>query len=286
MEKGNIFVNMLKVNLVYIFINKIKYIMSTLPTALITKASSGIGYELSKILAREKTNLILVARNGNKLEAVKNKLEQKYKISVGVIEEDLSEVNAAEKVINQLQGETIDILVNNTGFGDYGEFARTSWKKEAQMIQLNITTLTQFCKLLLPRMIEQRRGKILNVAAGAIFQPASLMAIYNATKAYILSFSETIATELKDTGVTVTALCPGPTEPWFQEQVISEEPKSVKENEIPTMREIAEYGYQAMKKGRIIAFHGFQNKALANTIRFMPRNMMIDIVNKIQKRVN
>ena len=255
-------------------------------TALITGASNGIGLELAKVHASKGGDLVLVARNKSKLDELKTEFEQQYKIKVYTIGKDLSENNAAQEVYDETQKQniTIDYLINNAGFGDFGMFAETDWNKELQMINLNITTLTQFTKLYLQDMIKRRNGKIMNVASTAAFQSGPTMAVYYATKAYVLSFSEAIDNEVSDKGVTVTALCPGATESGFQAAAAMEESNLVKGKKLPTSKEVAEYGYAAMLKGKTVAIHGFMNWFLANSVRFMPRALVVKVTRKMQDK--
>jgi uncharacterized protein len=252
-------------------------------TALITGASNGIGLELAKIHASKGYNLVLVARNKAKLDTLKVELEQKYSVKILTIGKDLSEINAAKEVYETTtkQNIQVDYLINNAGFGDFGMFVETDWIKEQQMINLNINTLTQFTKLYLKDMVKRRNGKIMNVASTAAFQPGPTMAIYCATKAYVLSFSEAIANEVADKGVTVTALCPGATESGFQAAAAMEKSALVKGKKLPTSQEVAEYGYKAMMKGKTVAIHGFLNWILANSVRFSPRAMIVKISRKM-----
>lgn len=183
-------------------------------TALITGASNGIGLELAKVHASKGGDLVLVARNKAKLDELKAEFENKFKVKVYTIGKDLSADNSAQEVYNETtkQNIKIDYLINNAGFGDFGMFAETDWSKELQMINLNITTLTQFTKLYLQDMLKSKSGKIMNVASTAAFQSGPTMAVYYATKAYVLSFSEAVDNEVSNRGVTVTTLCPGATE--------------------------------------------------------------------------
>lgn len=255
--------------------------------ALITGASNGIGYELAKIHAAKGDDLVLVARSASKLEELKAQLEQQYKIKVHIISKDLSEQNAAEQVYQETTslGLRIDYLVNNAGFGDFGFFAETSWAKEEQMIHLNISTLVHLSKLYLQDMVKRRSGKIMNVASTAAFQPGPTMAVYYATKAFVLSFSEAINNEVSDKGVTVTALCPGATESGFQAAAAMEESALVKGKKLPSSREVAEYGYKAMMQGKAVAIHGTMNAIMANAVRFLPRNLVVKVTRKVQDKV-
>ena len=248
-------------------------------TALITGASNGIGLELAKIHASKGGDLVLVARNKQKLDDLKTELEDHFKIKVYTIGKDLSAPNSAQEVYDETSKAhiQIDFLINNAGFGDFGMFAETDWNKELQMINLNITTLTQFTKLYLQDMIRRKSGKIMNVASTAAFQSGPTMAVYCATKAYVLSFSEAINNEVSDKGITVTALCPGATESGFQAAAAMEESKLVKNKKMPTSKEVAEYGYQAMMKGKVVAIHGLFNYIMANSVRFLPRSIIVKV---------
>jgi len=255
-------------------------------TALITGASSGIGLELAKIHASKGDNLILVARSKSKLDELKLSLEKEFKIKVIVINKDLSEINAAQEVYDEIKKNqiTVDFLINNAGFGDFGMFYETDWNKELQMINLNITTLSHFTKIFLKEMVQRGNGRIMNVASIAAFQPGPTMAVYYATKAYVLHFSEAIANEVEKTGVTITALCPGPTESGFQEAADMQESKLVKGRKLPTSKEVAEYGYKSMMSGKTVAIHGTINYLMANSIRFSPRSLVVKLVRLVQDK--
>ena len=257
-------------------------------TALITGASNGIGLELAKVHASGGGDLVLVARNKTKLQELKTELENTYNIKVYIIGKDLSALDSAKEVYDETtkQNIQIDYLINNAGFGDFGMFAETDWNKELQMINLNITTLTQFTKLYLRDMVKRRSGKIMNVASTAAFQSGPTMAVYYATKAYVLSFSEAIDNEVSDTGVTVTALCPGATESGFQAAAAMEESALVKGRKLPTSKEVAIYGYGAMMKGKPVAIHGMLNWVMANAVRFVPRALVVKLTRKIQDKAH
>jgi short-subunit dehydrogenase len=246
-------------------------------TALITGASNGIGMELAKIHASNGDDLVLVARNKSKLDELKETLEKQFKISVYTIGRDLSEPNAAKEIYDETKGKhiSIDYLINNAGFGDFGMFVETDWEKELQMINLNITTLTLMTKCYLQDMVKRGSGKIMNVASTAAFQPGPTMAVYFATKAYVLSFSEAISNEVSGQGVTVTVLCPGATESGFQAAAAMEQSKLVKGRKMPTAKEVAEYGYAAMMRGETVAIHKTMNYLLANAVRFLPRSIVL-----------
>ncbi|MDJ0615773.1 MAG: SDR family oxidoreductase [Calothrix sp. MO_192.B10] len=256
------------------------------PTALITGASGGIGYELGRIFAKDKYNLVLVARNEAKLTQIANDFRTKFGITVTIIIKDLSLATAPEEIFNQLQQENIivDVLVNNAGFGMYGLFQDTDLSTELQMLQVNVVCLTHLTKLLLKDMVKQGSGKILNVASTAAFQPGPLMAVYYATKAYVLSFSEAIANELEGTGVSVTALCPGPTKSGFQQRAAMEDSKMVKDRKIMDAKTVAQIGYRGLMSGKTVVIPGIKNQLLAQSIRFTPRKLVTKIVRGMQEK--
>jgi len=256
-------------------------------TALITGASGGIGLEFAKVFAREGYNLVLVARSESKLNQLAADLKTKHNIQIRVMAKDLASVTAPQEIFDTLTAENIqiDTLINNAGFAAFGHFAtETNLTDELQMMQLNMITLTLLTKLFLKPMVERRSGKILNVASTASFQPGPLMAVYYATKAYVLSFSEAISRELDGTGVTVTALCPGPTESGFQQRAAMEDSKLV-QNGLMTSAVVAEQGYQGLIAGKTIVIPGLTNKIGALLPRFTPRSMTTRIVMQMQERV-
>lgn len=255
-------------------------------TALITGASNGIGLELAKVHESQGGNLVLVARNKAKLDSLKETFEKQFKVKVYTIGKDLSAAYAAQEVYDETtnQGIQIDYLINNAGFGDFGMFTETSWDKELQMINLNITTLTHFTKLYLQDMTKRKSGKIMNVASTAAFQSGPTMAVYYATKAYVLSFSEAVDNEVRDKGISVTTLCPGATESGFQVAAAMEESALVKGKRLPSSAEVARYGYASMIKGKTVAIHGFMNRILANSVRFLPRSIVVKVTRKMQDR--
>lgn len=260
---------------------------SSIPkTALITGASSGLGYEFAQLFAQDYYNLILVARNEQKLSQLADELTQKYGISVKLIIKDLSQSSASEEVFTEVQQSAIAVsfLINNAGFATYGFFAETDLASELQMMQVNMVALTHLTKLFLPEMLKRQQGKILNVASTAAFQPGPLMAVYYATKAYVLSFSEALANELQGTGVTVTALCPGPTKSGFQKRAAMEQSKLVSGQQMMDAKTVAQIGYQALMTHKTIAIPGLKNKLLALSIRFTPRSLVTQIVRSMQKK--
>jgi len=252
---------------------------------LITGASSGIGLELAEVFAREKHNLILVARSENKLQELKERLEKTYGITAHVIGADLSKHDAAAKLYEMTVSRNwvVETLVNNAGLGALGAFATSAWDKQAEMIQVNITSLTELTRLYLPTMIANKSGKILNVASTAAFQAGPLMSVYYASKAYVLSFSEGLFEELKGTGVSATALCPGPTESNFAKAADMEGLLLFKMLKLPSSRDVAEYGYKALMRNKAIAVHGALNKVISTAgTRLMPRSALRKIVHSMQ----
>ncbi|MGV6828150.1 MAG: SDR family NAD(P)-dependent oxidoreductase [Flavobacteriales bacterium] len=252
--------------------------------ALITGGASGLGYEFAILLAKDQYHLILVDINKEKLSSTKNELEKKYKIDVITITKDLSKQNKAAELFEEIKNLTIDVLINNAGFGLFGHFNTTNWQREEDMLNLHIITTTHLTKLILKGMVERGTGSILNMSSLAAFQPGPLMSIYYASKAYILSFSEAIAQELKGTGVTVTVLCPGQTKTSFQETVSKQSSKNKINFNIACPKEVAKYGYKAMLKGKKVVVPGGFNKFLSQLPRVMPRNTAALIVKKIQEK--
>lgn len=257
-------------------------------TALITGASGGIGLELARIHAQNGDNLVLVARNKIKLDVIKSELESKHPVSVFIISVDLAVADAAKELFDAVQKQNInvDYLINNAGYGDYGFFADSDWEKESRMIQLNISTLTQLTRLFLPEMIHHGGGKIMNLGSVASFQPGPLMAVYCATKAFVLSFSEALNNEVADKGITVTALCPNLTESGFVDASAMNESKMAKGRKLPTAKEVAEYGYKSMMKGRAVAVHGFMTKVMVTSERLVPRSLVVKITRKMMGKTS
>lgn len=253
---------------------------------LLTGASSGIGYELAQEFAKHKHHLILVARSTQKLEELKSEIEKKYEVVAEVISLDLSQPESADQLYKIVQEKNlkVDILVNNAGFGEHGLFVSSKLNRNEDMIVLNILTLTKLTHLFVQDMLKCKRGRILNVASTAAFQPGPLMTVYYATKSYVLSFSEGLYEELKGTGVTVTALCPGPTLSGFQAVAGMEDIELFKIIKIPTSQEVAEYGYKALMNGTVVAVHGVLNSVLAASNGFLPRSLVRKMVMKLQQK--
>jgi short-subunit dehydrogenase len=252
-------------------------------TALITGASGGIGLELAREFAKHKIDVVLVARKAEKLKVLAEELSSAWGIKAIVMAKDLSKPESADELFKEVKqaGLEIGYLVNNAGLPDYGFFSKSDMNKDEDMINVNILSLTKLCRLVLPEMISRKQGKILNLASIAAFQPGPLMAVYYATKSYVLLFSEAIKNELKGTGVTVTALCPGPTQSGFQDAANMQESKLVKGKNLPKAAEVAAYGYRSMMKGKSVAIPGFLNWILVSSGRFAPRDIVTMISRKL-----
>jgi len=240
-------------------------------TVLVTGASGGIGYDLSSIFAENGYNIVLIARNKEKLLALANQAQQMFGVSARVLVKDLTRPNAAEEIYRDLEREGIivDILVNNAGYGLLGNFAFTSKKDELEMIQLNISAVAHMTKLFLQPMIKRGRGRILNVASAAGFLPGPLMANYSATKAYVVSFSAGLAEEVRENGVTVSVLCPGPTFTGFQDRAGIRENSFVK-LVMADSRVVARAGYEGLMAGKLVIIPGFFNKLGSLIARISP----------------
>jgi len=253
------------------------------PTALITGASSGIGYELAKLFAADHHNVVLVARSVGKLTQFADELQQQFGISARPVALDLTAAPAPQFLFDQLQREgiTVDALVNNAGYGRMGKFSELSLEDNLGQIQLNVTALTHLTKLFLAPMLERRAGKILNVASTAGFQPGPLMAVYYATKAYVISFSEALANELQGSGVTVTCLCPGATDTGFQSRAGTENTMLFRKLHPMDAETVARDGYRGLMAGKTLVISGFRNWLLAEATRFGPRKLVTAISRKV-----
>ena len=256
------------------------------PAALITGASGGIGYELAKLFAKDNHDLALVARNGPRLAQVADELQRQFKITVKTLALDLTEPSAPLALFAQLQsaGVAVDVLVNNAGYGQYGEFADVPREESLGQIQLNITALTELTKLFLGPMLERGSGRIMNVASTAGFQPGPLMAVYYATKAYVISFSEALANELADKGISVTCLCPGATETAFAGRAGNDATRLFKNLRPMDAKTVARVGYRGLLKGKTLVIPGFRNWLVAESIRVSPRKMVTSVSRWISER--
>jgi short-subunit dehydrogenase len=253
-------------------------------TALVTGASFGIGLELARIFARENYNLVLVARTADRLRQLASELEKAHGTRSLVLATDLTEPGSSAYVLDQTTraGIAVDVLVNNAGFGQYGLFVENDLEECLRQIQLNVTTLTHLTRLYLPLMLERKSGRILNVASTAAFQPGPLMAVYFATKAYVLHLSEALANELQGTGVTVTCLCPGATATEFHKRANATGMRFLRMGSMDA-RIVAEDGYRALMLGRPVVISGLKNWLVAQAVRFSPRQLVTAITRTVQE---
>ncbi len=252
--------------------------------ALITGASGGIGYELAKIFAQNGWNLILVARSQEKLNSFSKEISKQHGISAHVIVKDLTDPESASELYREveLKSWTVDALVNNAGIGSFGFFSQTDFAVEASLLELNVVTLTKLTKLFLKPMIQRGEGYVLNVASTAAFQPGPLMAVYYASKAYVLSFSEAIADELEGSGVSVTALCPGATLTGFRDAAGMQRSRLYKLR-VMDVKRVAREGYDGMIQRKRVVIPGTLNKVLVSGSRLLPRKLVTKVTRKIQE---
>jgi uncharacterized protein len=255
-------------------------------TALITGASGGIGYELALLFARDGFDCILVARSHDQLNALAARMESEFRVKTLVLPKDLSKATAVDEIYEEVSAASmpVDVLVNNAGFPVYGLFTETDLDTELQMLQVNVVALTQLTKLFLRGMIERRYGRILNLASTAAFEPGPLMAVYYASKAYVLNFSEALANELHGTGVTVTTLAPGPTRTGFQKRGRLEDSRLVQGN-IGDAPSVALAGYRGLMAGKTLVIPGFSNKLIPWIVRVSPRGVVTRVVRRMQERI-
>jgi uncharacterized protein len=251
-------------------------------TALVTGASVGIGRELARLCAQEGYNLVLVARNASRLQQVAGDLEKQFGVSAKYFPFDLTSSAARQFLFGQLESESIaiDVLVNNAGYGKLGAFADIPYEESAGQIELNITALTHLTKLFLAPMLQRKSGRILNVASTAGFQPGPLMAVYYASKAYVISFSEALANEVHGTGVTVTCLCPGLTDTEFQTRAGTERTTLFRRTRPMDAATVARDGFRALLKGKPLVISGMRNRLLMESLRISPRRVVTAVSRK------
>jgi short-subunit dehydrogenase len=245
-------------------------------TALVTGASGGIGLQLARLFAGDRHDLVLVARSEAKLREIGEQLKAAHGITATVIAADLAEPNAARDLVDALRAGSIeiDVLVNNAGVGLSGAFLDNDPQAQRAMLQLNVVGLTELTRLLLPAMVARRSGRILNVASTAAFIPDPLAAVYGATKAYVLSFSEAIGEELRHSGVTVTALCPGATLTGFSTVASAGSTRLYSRLKPMSSVDVARAGYRGLHDGRRVVITGLGNKLLVQSARIAPRRMV------------
>jgi len=253
-------------------------------TVLITGASSGIGLELARCFAADKSQLVLAARNNRAMQSLADELRRQHGIETTVLTADLSRPETPTRVFDELRqsGTSVDVLVNNAGFGAIGEFAGLPLRRQLEMIQVNIAALTELTGLFLPGMMERKRGGVLNVGSVAGFVSGPGMAIYFATKAYVLSFSEALAEEVAGTGLTVTALCPGPTATNFGNVARGPSARHFKAPKM-TAETVARCGHRAFRKGRVLCVPGWQNHFLIFLMRITPRSFQRKTVKSLNQ---
>jgi short-subunit dehydrogenase len=255
--------------------------------ALVTGASGGMGLEFARLLAKDNYNLLLIARSESKLKSIASELEIQYAIKVLIQVKDLSQPSAADEIFEFTHQNNliVDVLINNAGFGNFGFFTETAIQKEIEMVDLNIKTLTVMTKFFVKEMVARGKGKILNIASTAAFQPGPLMAVYYASKAYVLSFSEALSNELQGTGVTVTTLCPGPTQTGFEKAASLQESGLFKTIKPANATDVALVGYKALMKGKTMVIYGWLNKLIVFANRITPRTMIVKIVRKMSEKI-
>ncbi|MBI2620202.1 MAG: SDR family oxidoreductase [Ignavibacteriales bacterium] len=254
-------------------------------TALVTGASSGIGYDLASLLAQNGYNVILVARSKEKLQALAHQAREMFGVSAKVIAKDLSDPSVPAQIFKELKRENIsvDVLINNAGFGSLGAFVSLPTEEQLSQIRLNVLALVHLTKMFLPAMVQQGRGHVLNVASTAGFQAGPLMVSYYATKAFVISFSVGLAHEVRRSGVSVSVLCPGPTATGFQIRA------GIRRNPLLQFtgldsRIVARAGYEGMMAGKTIIVPGVLNKLGTIVVRLFPMNFVARIVGTIQEK--
>ena len=251
--------------------------------ALITGASGGIGLEIARLFARDGIHLLLVARSEDKLSAIKQEIEQQYSVTVHYLPADLSRSESIKSIEDYVEQNRLQIgyLVNNAGFGDYGRFTERDLQKYREMLALNINTLMELTYIYAQKMVERGKGRILNVSSIAALQPVPLMAVYGATKAFVLSFTEAIRNELKKTGVSITALLPGPTATNFFNQAEAYNVPMFRL--VMSPRKVALGAYKALMKGKKRVIPGFLNQCLAFVVNVLPGNLVLNMAVKLMK---
>ncbi len=254
-------------------------------TALVTGASAGIGLELARVFARARHDVVLVARRGEQLRQIAAELEAETRVTATVMVADLAAVDGARNVYERVQSEDIavEFLVNNAGFGTFGPFHQVDPERTMDLVRLNIGALTELSALFLPEMVARGSGRVLNVSSAAAFQPGPLMAAYYASKAYALHLSEALNEELEGTGVSVTALCPGPVRTEFHQVADMETSGLILGRRLISVEEVAEAGYEAMMRGKPYVVPGPASKLLAFSVRFFPRRFVAKFVRRMQE---
>lgn len=254
--------------------------------AVVTGASSGIGLELARLLAAAGHDVVLVARRAEPLAALAGELHRQHGIVATPLPCDLADPAAPARLCAELEarGVVVEVLVNNAGVGSFGPFAESDWHTEREMLQVNVVALLELTRRLLPGMLARGRGRVLNVASTAAFQPGPLMAVYYATKACVLSFSEALANEVRGSGVSVTALCPGPTPTGFQAAAGMQPSILLRSPMRRDAASVARAGFEAMRRGRTLAIPGWLNRIGVLSVRLLPRRVATAAVRFVQER--
>lgn len=253
---------------------------------LVTGASRGIGLEIARCFAMDGNDCVLVARSEEQLHDIKEEFESEYDISVKVIAKDLTSDSAVGKIYDELDDVFVHSLVNNAGFGNYGAFVDHEWEGEEALIDLNITALTELTHRFAGEMVKEGRGRIMNVASTGAFFPAPYLATYDASKAYVLFFTEGVASELARYDIKVSCLCPGATKTKFVEEAgeqADEAAGSIPEFAWAEAQNVAEYGYRALNNGKVVAVHGWLNAFWTTILRYLPRSVVRWIVTRGQE---
>jgi short-subunit dehydrogenase len=252
-------------------------------TVLITGASRGIGLAFSRVFATPDNHLVLVSRDLTKLTEIARELATDFGVRVTTVAKDLTDPRAPAEIFEHLQqtGITIDVLVNNAGERTRGSFATSEIGAALRTIQINVSALTQLTRLALPQMLARGRGRILNVASISAFQPGPFMAVYYATKSFVLSFSEALSHELQGSGVTVTVLCPGATEARVSEKRPSIAGAILRPHRPMDTGTVARIGYDGLRRGKRIVIPGLRNRLLVWTLRFLPRAAVMKLTKAV-----
>lgn len=253
-------------------------------TAIITGASNGIGLEIAKRLAQQEINLVLVARSADKLQEIANKLSQAYHIKCIAMPCDLTQPNAVEDLYKELETVEINFLINNAGCGDFGLFQDISWQKYQQTLNLNIAVLTEMTHRFLPKMLEQKYGQIINIASTAAFQPLPWMAVYAATKSYVLSLSEALNYELKDTSIRVLAICPGATNTGFAAAAEGNQSNNFADGNMSSVSDVADFAVMKILEGQGgVAVHGVKNKVMSLLAPMSPKTLVLRLAANVMQ---
>lgn len=253
-------------------------------TALVTGASGGIGLDLAECFAKDGYDLILTARSADALQKAAETFAEKYGVKATAIAADLGKPDAGTTLAEEIasRGLSVDVLVNNAGYGIAGAMANATADEQLGMVDLNVRTLTELTQIYWPGMLAKKRGGVLNVASTAAFQPGPLMAVYYASKAYVLSFSEALWKEAEGTGVHVSCLCPGPTESGFRARAGTGKTRLSRASKVMASMPVAQMGYSAFKRNRRVCVTGARNAMLAGLAPLLPRRTVLSMVHNLQ----